>query len=122
MICSTRLCALFVLICGQIAFGETVLEVFPSAPHGETVFTSPAEVLVLVTKVRAKPQPAADPITILIHAGTYFLDQPLKISGNVSSAKSPLTIEAAPGEPVVFSGGHSIANWRDATIGTCHCW
>lgn len=53
-----------------------------------------------------KPVVGVSPVTILIRAGTYYLEAPIKIDAGLSgSAKTPLTIQAYRSEKVVISGG-----------------
>ena len=50
--------------------------------------------------------PPATPVTVLVRAGTYYLQEPLRLSEADSGQPGAQTIYAAyPGEEVVLSGG-----------------
>jgi hypothetical protein len=72
----------------------TVLHVSPTG-------TSLAEAM-------AASRRAAKPVTIYLHAGTYFLDQPLTLA----TPDSGLTLAAWPSETPVISGGRRVTGWR----------
>jgi hypothetical protein len=55
---------------------------------------------------------------VVLHGGTYFLGAPIVLT----SANSGLTIEAAPGETPILSGGRRIDGWRAAKLNGRDCW
>jgi hypothetical protein len=55
---------------------------------------------------------------IILHGGTYALTEPLVLKPNYSG----LTIEAAPGEKPIVSGGRRIDGWRSDTLNGHGCW
>jgi len=50
---------------------------------------------------------------LILHAGVYFLEEPLVLDARDSG----LTIEAAPGEKVILYGGRLITNWQPESNG-----
>lgn len=65
---------------------------------------------------RLKDPSVAGGIHIIIKGGTYFLYEPVFIRPeDAGTADSPTTIEAAPGEKPVLSGGIPLKNWKLAT-------
>jgi hypothetical protein len=58
----------------------------------------------------AKQSPRAD-IRVLLHAGVYRIERPLKIQRPHVPEQGSLTFEAAESEAVVISGGKPIAGW-----------
>jgi hypothetical protein len=56
----------------------------------------------------ARGQTAADGRKVVVQAGRYFFNEPLRLS----ATDSGLTIEAVPGSDVSFHGGKTIANWK----------
>lgn len=55
-------------------------------------------------------------IRIIVQQGTYTLQEPIFVRPEDSGTpESPTTIEAAPGEQPVFSGGIEIKNWSKPT-------
>lgn len=62
---------------------------------------------------RLAQAPTNQPIRILLRGGRYTLDQPLLIRSEDSGTEaSPTSIEAAPGELPVLSGGVDVAGWH----------
>lgn len=58
------------------------------------------------------------PVTVMVLEGTYYLDQPLELSGQDSgTAESPFTITAFPGHRPVISGGRKIEGWQPSRDG-----
>ncbi|WP_028788629.1 hypothetical protein [Terrimonas ferruginea] len=54
-------------------------------------------------------------IRIVVKGGNYFLNEPVFIRPeDTGTADSPTTIEAAPGETPVISGGRNITGWKKA--------
>jgi len=62
-----------------------------------------------LTKTTAQPFVTNDTRRIILRAGIYPLTQPLKIQN------SAISIEAAPGENPVLSGGVAISGWKKLT-------
>ncbi|MGH8528223.1 MAG: right-handed parallel beta-helix repeat-containing protein [Nevskiales bacterium] len=63
-------------------------------------------------------QPIREPIIVLIHAGKYFMQQPLVLENQDSGTEeSPIRYKAAPHAKPVFSGGVTINNWRRGADG-----
>jgi len=53
------------------------------------------------------------PVEVQVRAGTYHMDQPLRLSGGDSgSAQFPVTYMAYPGEKPILSGGRAITGWQ----------
>ena len=52
------------------------------------------------------------PVTLRLHGGTHRITEPLVLDARDNN----LTIEAAPGESPVLSGGRPIGPWRKATL------
>ena len=53
------------------------------------------------------------PVEIQVRAGTYHMDQPLRLSGGDSGTDQfPVTYMAYPGEAPVLSGGRPITDWQ----------
>jgi hypothetical protein len=62
--------------------------------------------------------PLAEPIRVIIAAGTYVITEPVVFTPEDSgSASAPITYEAAPGAKPVFTGGRVIAGWQRADDG-----
>lgn len=56
--------------------------------------------------VRALRAKAAEPVTVLFHAGTYYLPESILLTSQDSGTKAaPIVYAAAPGEAVAISGG-----------------
>lgn len=52
-------------------------------------------------------------VKVVVRAGTYYLDEPLRLEPDDSGAvASPISYEGQPGEDVVLSGGRAIAVWK----------
>ncbi len=50
-----------------------------------------------------------EPVTVLLHAGTYYLSDTLVLTAEDSGTKeAPMTYAAAPGEQVILSGGRRL--------------
>src|SRR5579871_1813806 len=64
--------------------------------------------------VRALRDRSAEPVTILFHAGIYYLPEPLVFTPEDSgSPDAPVLYAAAPGEEAVWSGGLRLAlTWQ----------
>ncbi|MBI5395397.1 MAG: right-handed parallel beta-helix repeat-containing protein [Verrucomicrobia bacterium] len=55
------------------------------------------------------------PVTVLVHGGTYRLAEPVTFAPEDSGTeKCPIAYAAAPGETPVFSGGSVITGWKKA--------
>jgi parallel beta-helix repeat protein len=62
--------------------------------------------------------PRTQPITVLIHGGTYYLERPLHLEPRDSGTPAaPITYRAAPGETVVLSGGRPVTDWHEGKEG-----
>jgi hypothetical protein len=65
-----------------------------------------------VRELRQRTPGRAEPITVTIRGGTYYLDAPLVFGAEDSgTAAAPLIYAAAPGERPVFSAGRAIGGW-----------
>src|SRR5690348_10833904 len=91
-------------ICGTLL----LLFVLP-AGAATTIFISPDGPITSLTAARdsirrlreQNPAKANEPVTVLLHAGTYWLSETFTLT----AADSNVTYAAAPGEHVVISGG-----------------
>ena len=53
------------------------------------------------------------PIEVQVRGGTYYLSEPLRLSGRDSgTAQFPITYTAYPGEKPILSGGKRITDWQ----------
>jgi hypothetical protein len=70
-----------------------------------------------VRELKAQPDALAGPITVLVRAGTYFLDETLALTQRDSGTRDcPVTWAACPGEKPVLSGGRELRGfkpWRE---------
>ncbi|MFO7974521.1 MAG: right-handed parallel beta-helix repeat-containing protein [Candidatus Hydrogenedentota bacterium] len=66
-------------------------------------------------------KPLTEPVNIIVHAGTYYLEKTLELGPEDSgTAIYPITYRAAEGERVVLSGGRVVQGpWK---VGGEHCW
>jgi hypothetical protein len=79
-----------------------------AAPSGDKTDGPLASVSAAVNK--ARPRGAS----ILVHRGTFLLNEPLKLSAQDSgSANAPFTIAAFENDKPVLSGGRRITGWRN---------
>jgi hypothetical protein len=64
-----------------------------------------------------------EPITVLVHEGTYVFDQPLVFGpSNSGTPSAPVLYAAAPGETVILSGGMRLeADWQPFRDGVWAC-
>lgn len=70
-----------------------------------------------IRDIRSETQ-LVQPVTVMVLDGTYYLDEPLELSGQDSgTAESPLTITAFPGHRPVLSGGRKIEGWKPSGNG-----
>ena len=54
-----------------------------------------------------------EPVTVLLHGGTYYLHEPVVFGpADSGTAECPVTYGAYPGEKPVISGGKRIAGWK----------
>lgn len=61
---------------------------------------------------RLAEEPLDEPVKIILHGGTYRLEQPWYLRPEDSgTAASPTIFTAAPGETPVFSGGLAVTGW-----------
>lgn len=97
-------CAALFLLLAVVARAQQVIEVSPTGPIKTLVEARDA--------ARAQHRAGVTtPITITIHAGTYFLAQTLILT----SEDSNTTWQAAAGEHPILSGGRLIAGWSKTT-------
>lgn len=60
--------------------------------------------------------PLTEPVTVIVHSGSYFLPQALTFSSEDSGMESaPITYLAEPGSKVRLTGGRGVASWRAVT-------
>ncbi|MFO7903606.1 MAG: right-handed parallel beta-helix repeat-containing protein [Pirellulaceae bacterium] len=58
-------------------------------------------------------QKTDEPVTVLVHEGTYWLDQPLTFTpADSGTAEAPVTYRAADAGEVILSGGMPIDGWE----------
>jgi hypothetical protein len=84
-----------------------------SDTSGDGSSTKPFATLVRAQK--AARGSSVKPVTVLVHEGTYFLNEPLHLGDADSGAEGKETIYAAyPGEKVVLSGGRKLdgLSWK----------
>jgi hypothetical protein len=63
------------------------------------------------------------PVTVLVRAGTYFLDRPLEFkAGDSGTPGAPVTYAAFPGDRVVLSGGTPIHGAKLGDLGGRPMW
>ncbi len=63
------------------------------------------------------------PVTILVHGGTYSLTAPLVLTPEDSgTADNPVSIAAAAGEKPVLSGGRRVTGWKEVTVAGKRLW
>jgi len=74
----------------------------PDADSDDRHFSS------LRTALRARRNASSPPDRIVIHGGTYFLERPVRLTGEDSG----VTIEAAAGTDPVFIGGRAVDGWE----------
>jgi autotransporter-associated beta strand protein len=76
-------------------------------------FATPARALAAMREWKGSHPAEAN--RILLHGGTYRLEQPLVLTpGDSGTAEAPLVIEAAAGEIPVITSAHAITDWRTA--------
>jgi len=62
---------------------------------------------------RLKADGLRGPVEVLVHAGTYYLSEPLLLTPEDSGTEAcPITYRAADGEEVLLSGGVPLTGWR----------
>jgi hypothetical protein len=93
-------CASLLFSLAAVAHSQQVVDVSPAGP-----IKTLAEARDAARAQRRRG--AAGPITITIHAGTYFLPQTLVLTPEDSNT----TWQAAPGEHPILSGGRLISGW-----------
>ena len=72
--------------------------------------------------VRERIKAARRAVRVLLRGGTYYLDRPLILTPEDSTAESPVTYAASPGERVTLSGGRRLdCNWRPYQSGIVMC-
>jgi hypothetical protein len=65
----------------------------------------------------------AQPVTVLLHQGTYALREPVILTPDDSGSPScPIEYRAAQGEVPVLSGGVPIRQWQTSTVRGRSCW
>lgn len=71
-------------------------------------------------RLQARKRKAAEPVTVLVRGGTYFLQQPFTLQpADSGTPERPAVFAAYPGETPVLSGGRRITAWRK---GPGHLW
>ena len=66
-----------------------------------------------VRELRRTQSLPAEGVRVIIHGGTYFLDEPLEFFPDDSGTPTqPIVYAAAPGEKPVLSGGLSVTGWK----------
>ena len=108
----TSLCAVLVMTASVRA--DISLWVSPAGPG----FTSLASAITQVQRFRRDTTHADQPVTITLHAGTYYLPEKLVIPPDVG----PLTITAPINQSVVLTGGTKIEGWKTAMFNGHACW
>src|ERR1700761_7255466 len=87
-----------------------------SQARTQTIDVTPTGPIQTLTQARAAARPlrrsgTTGPITIIIHAGTYFLTEPLTLTPEDSNT----TWQSPHGEHPILSGGRPITNWTRAS-------
>ncbi len=66
-----------------------------------------------IAQARELARAQSGEVTVILHGGTYMLDEPLHFTPQDSAKeKGAITYAAAPGEKVTISGGRAITGWR----------
>lgn len=85
----------------------------PNATHDDGPLASLSRALELVAQHRSNAPTRAEPVTVFVRHGTYFLDAPVRMKPEHSGTPNcPVTIAAYPGEQPILSGGTAVADWR----------
>jgi len=72
--------------------------------------------------VRDRIKASRRAVRVLLRGGTYYLDRPLILTPDDSTAESPVTYAASPGERVTLSGGRRLdCKWRPYKSGVVMC-
>lgn len=72
----------------------------------------------IVRSMKAASGGLAQPVSVVLHEGTYFLDEPLVLDyRDGGTTDCPVTWRAAEGARVIVSGGVRIAGWQKAADG-----
>ncbi len=72
--------------------------------------------------VRDRVKASSGAVRVLLRGGTYYLDRPLILTPDDSTAESPVTYAASPGERVTLSGGRRLdCKWRPYKSGIVMC-
>ncbi len=99
------------------------------APKDRVFHVSPNGDLNSITAARdairnlPESQRHAHPIRVLIHGGTYFLDEPLIFTPEDSgTTTAPIIYQAAPGERPRISGGRRLTGWQESMKNNRRLW
>ncbi|MGD0897468.1 MAG: right-handed parallel beta-helix repeat-containing protein [Thermoguttaceae bacterium] len=58
--------------------------------------------------------PLAEPVNVVVHGGTYYLDQPFTLTADdAGSLAAPIIYRAAEGERPILSGGRVFSGWKN---------
>lgn len=72
----------------------------------------------VVRRLRTEEPDRETPIVVQLRGGTYYMERSLRLTPEDSGTeKSPLVIEAFPGEEPVLSGGQLLRGWTEASDG-----
>src|ERR1700761_5867195 len=90
-----------------------------SQARTQTIDASPTGPIQTLTQARdaartLRRSGTTGPITIIIHAGTYFLTEPLTLTPEDSNT----TWQSSHGEHPILSGGRPITNWTRTSTNT----
>jgi len=99
----------------RTAHGEKNPFVVSPAKDGQSSSQKLATTLQLAAEYRLK---SGAMITILLHGGTYFLDEPLVLQPE----NSGVVLAAYGQEKPVLSGGRRITGWQDVTVDGKNLW
>ncbi|GMV98962.1 MAG: hypothetical protein AMXMBFR84_01020 [Candidatus Hydrogenedentota bacterium] len=105
------ICLVAYAVGAALAAAQHTIHVSPDGANGALTTVHAAQEAVRALK---KDAPLTQPVQVVIHAGTYPLDQPLAFTPDDSgTADAPVTYVAAPGAKPVLSAGRVITGWRE---------
>ncbi len=119
--------ALALLLGGLVASAQAAAEIWVAPDGNDTATGSREQPLATIARALRKARElrrvadasVADGVKIVVRGGEYALVEPLFVRPEDSGTeRSPTSIEAAPGERPVVSGGVAVAGWQELPAAT----
>jgi len=110
-----------VAVRGNDAWSGTLAEPNLEGTDGPFATLRRARDAVRQTQAEAGGGGARRPVTVAVHGGKYFMEEPLVLTEQDGGASgAPVIYTAAPGERPVLSGGRRVTGWRPYRDGILH--